>query len=81
MTTTNDFARLLSAAKVLATSGDVGGAKTLLKAAKELLPASEVGICIKCVKRLPRETEALRQVEAGLRDNSAEGKAERTAAG
>ena len=77
MTTTNDFARLLSAAKVLGKSGDTAGAKALLKAATELLPASEVGICIKCVKRLQRETEALRQVEAGLRDNSAEGKAER----
>ena len=77
MTTSTDFGRLLSAAKVLGATGDVSGARTLIDTAREL---SAVAICIKCNKRRQREAEALRQVEAGLRDGAADSKAERAAA-
>lgn len=77
--TTSDFSRLLSASKILAVGGDTAGAKALIEAATALLPASEVGLCGKCVKRRQSSVDALRKAEAQLHDGAAGGKKEQSA--
>ena len=77
---TTNFSKLLSASKILSDSGDSLGAKTLIDAAAALVPASETGLCGKCLRRRQSAVEALAQAEAQLRDGSSNRKNEPVAA-